>query len=40
MYVTMNLMHFQSEIIGHNMKMADYVTLTTHIQVLSPYWMM
>ena len=35
----MNLMHFQREI-GHNMKMADYVTLTTHIQVLSPYWMM
>ena len=36
----MNLIHFASQIIGHDMQMADYVTLATHVQVLSPYWMM
>ena len=35
----MNLVHFRSQV-GHDMKMAYYVTLTTPIQVSSPLWMM
>ena len=35
-YVIMNLMHLASQI---SIQMAYYLTLTTHIQVASPYWM-
>ena len=36
----MNLMHLENQIRRPQHANADYVTLTTHIQVLSPYWMM
>ena len=39
MYVIMNLMHLASQINGHGMQMAYHLTLTTHIQVVSTYWM-
>ena len=32
----MNLMHLVSQI-GHDIQMAYYLALTTHVQVVSPY---
>ena len=38
MYVMMNLMHLgRVKYVGHDMQMDYYLTLTTHIQVLSTY---
>ena len=39
MYVIMNLMLYGSQIVGHDMQMAYDLALTTHIQILSTYWM-
>ena len=36
MYVIMDLMHLVSQI---SIQMAYYLTLTTHIQVVCPHWM-
>ena len=33
----MNLMHFVSQV-GDDIQMVYYLALTTHIQVLSTYW--
>ena len=38
MYV-MNLMHLVSQKVGHDIQMACYLTLMTHTQVVSTYWM-
>ena len=40
MHVIMNLIHFGSQISGHDMQIAYYMMLATPIQVESPYWMM
>ena len=36
MYVIINLMHLVSQI---SIQMAYYLTLTTHVQVVCPHWM-
>ena len=35
----MNLMHLHVKKVGHDKQMAYYLTLTTHVQVVSAYWM-
>ena len=39
MYVIMNLLLYGSQISSHDMQMAYDLALTTHIQILSTYWM-
>ena len=38
MYVIMNLMYLEVNSVGHDMQTDYYLTLTTHIQVVSTYW--
>ena len=34
----MDLMHLVSQIVGHNIQMAYYLILTTHIPAVGTYW--
>ena len=35
----MNLIHLVNQKVGHDIQMTYYLTLTTHIQVVSTCWM-
>ena len=39
MYIIMNMKHLASQKVGHDIQMAYYLALTTHVQVLSTYMM-